>query len=158
MANASVEQRHLLLNHKDVDGKIAIEVARTDDIKHFLKWTSEQNDQHYFLQSQPNVIIMYTTDGRPGAENERSELECVMPRFNSNVTTLEDPHGFEMLNTIQETIEKTFEPSALIIIIMMHGKKGYVKALDGWISIQDVIDKMNSEKLKGRPKVGILTQ
>lgn len=156
LAKANAAQIQTLEDLKDTDGRTALELARNNDVKSFLNWAyPRRKDKHesYHLTSPPNLIIVYTTNDRPGAETELWQLEKVLPQFNINVTTLKDPTVGKIRTTISETINKTVEPSALIVIAMMHGKRGYVKAKDNFISIRDLIMQMNAPRLNGTPKV-----
>ena len=154
---ASTAQIQRLLGLKDRNGKIPSELAQTDEIKALFSWVTAQHSERFYpLLTPPNLIIMYTTDGRPGAEAERDNLKKALPHFILNVEFRENPTESEMVSVLRDTMQTTDMPSALIVIIMMHGTKGAVKAKDKYVNINTILLEMNHQKLTGKPKVCLL--
>ena len=144
-------QRQEILPYIDKSEKTAFEVARSYEIRQLLGWSSSQ-EGFYHLPTPPVVLIMYSTEDRQGAEEERMELSKVFPDFNVDVRERRDLRKQQMLDEIRMAQMKD-DISALIVIIMSHGVHGAVCASDGDVRIQDILRQMCAPFLKGKPKV-----
>ena len=100
---------------------------------------------------------MYSTDERPGAQEECDRLSEALPAFNVETTIKKDPTATEMLRAIREVQDRSTVLSGLIVIIMSHGQRGAVHASDGPINIQQILLTMNSAKLRDKPKIFLFT-
>ena len=67
------EQRITVLGYRDVPNYTPHQVASSLAAKALLNWTREQ-EGFYFLPTPPAVLIMYSTDERPGAQEECDRL------------------------------------------------------------------------------------
>ena len=147
------EQRQNILSHRNKSGKTALETAKPYEVRQLLAWSSSQ-EGFYYLPTPPVVLIMYSTEDRQGAEEERMELSKVFPDFNVDVRERKDLRKQQMLDEIRMAQMKD-DISALIVIIMSHGVHGAVCASDGDVRIQDILRQMCAPFLEGKPKVWI---
>ena len=145
------QQRQNILSHMNTSGKTALETAKPYEVRQLLAWSSSQ-EGFYYLPTPPVVLIMYSTEDRQGAEEERMELSKVFPDFNVDVRERRDLRKQQMLDEIRMAQMKD-DISALIVIIMSHGVHGAVCASDGDVRIQDILRQMCAPFLQGKPKV-----
>ena len=146
-------QRQAILSLKDINNKTPLDVAFSYEVRQLLNWSSSQ-EGFYYLPTPPVVLIMYSTEDRQGAEEERMELSKVFPDFNVDVRERRDLRKQQMLDEIRMAQMKD-DISALIVIIMSHGVHGAVCASDGDVRIQDFLRHMCAPFLEGKPKVWI---
>ena len=146
-------QRQAILSLKDINNKTPLDVAFSYEVRQLLNWSSSQ-EGFYYLPTPPVVLIMYSTEDRQGAEEERMELSKVFPDFNVDVRERKDLRKQQMLDEIRMAQMKE-DVSALIVIIMSHGVHGAVCASDGDVRIQDILRQMCAPFLEGKPKVWI---
>ena len=144
-------QRQAILSLKDINNKTPLDVAFSYEVRQLLNWSSSQ-EGFYYLPTPPVVLIMYSTEDRQGAEEERMELSKVFPDFNVDVRERRDLRKQQMLDEIRMAQMKE-DISALIVIIMSHGVHGAVCASDGDVRIQDILRQMCAPFLEGKPKV-----
>lgn len=148
----STGQRQELLCQKDSNGNTPVMVARSLAVKELLDSSDTTESRNYFTPFPPTVLIMYTTLDRDGAEDERRNLEKVLPEFEVEPIIKKDLSKSEMLEAIRE-VERRENISTLVVIIMTHGAKGIVHATDGPVAINDILLQLNPECLEGKPKV-----
>lgn len=113
---------------------------------------------HYVLPTSPEVIIMYTTHDRKGCDQEKRDIEESLQSWSSvDPTVLKDPTRLEFMTVVKEAHNRKL--SALIVVIMSHGRAGYFETKDGEINIQYFLDHvLYSEKTKDVPKVLLNSQ
>ena len=147
------QQRQNILSHMNTSGKTALETAKPYEVRQLLAWSSSQ-EGFYYLPTPPVVLIMYSTEDRQGAEEERMELSKVFPDFNVDVRERRDLRKRQMLDEIRMAQMKD-DISALIVIIMSHGVHGAVCASDGDVRMQDILRHMCAPFLEGKPNVWV---
>lgn len=113
---------------------------------------SEGQEGFFYLPTPPVVLIMYSTEDRQGAEDERLQLSEVLPDFNVQTRERSNLRKQQMLDEIR-LAQMNDDISALMVIIMSHGQQGAVTATDGDLSIQDILRQMCVPFLEGKPKV-----
>lgn len=136
---------------KDIRGRTAVEVTRSYVVREQLMW-SEGQEGFFYLPTPPVVLIMYSTEDRQGAEDERLQLSEVLPDFNVQTRERSNLRKQQMLDEIR-LAQMNDDISALMVIIMSHGQQGAVTATDGDLSIQDILRQMCVPFLEGKPKV-----
>lgn len=113
----------------------------------------------YILPSKPKVIIMYTTEGREGCEEERQSIEESLNSWSTvESQVLKDPTRVEFEDAIREanTCSQGAPMSALIIIIMSHGRAGHFNVKGESVNIQNFLDyTVHTSKSADVPKVSI---
>lgn len=94
------EKRITVLGYRDVNNKTPYQVVSSPAAKALLNWTREQ-DGFYCLPTPPAVLIMYSTDERPGTQEECDRLSEALPAFNVETTIRKDPTATEMLRPLE---------------------------------------------------------
>ena len=145
-------QRRFVISLRDINLKTPYDYARAYKVRHLLEWSSGQ-DGFYYLPSPPEVIVLASTEDRPGAEQEMGALDSVLPRFNIDVIKRRNPTKMTIVDTIRELQREDI--TGLIVIIMSHGFQGAICASDGDISIQEILQTMCSPTIEGKPKVSL---
>lgn len=146
-------QCRTLLCQKDREGNTPTMRASTPAAKYLLECADSTKSGSYYIPSPPTVLIMYTTQNRDGAEEERENLVKVLPEFEVEPIIKENLTRLEMLEAIRDA-QRRDRISALVVIIMTHGAQGTVQATDRPVAINEIMLQMNSECLDGKPKVG----
>ena len=70
--------------------------------KRLLEWTKDSQEGFYFLPRPPQVLIMFNTAERHGANEEMMSIAEIMPKFNVHPTIKKDLSGKKMLAAIAE--------------------------------------------------------
>ena len=108
----------------------------------------------YPLQTAPNCLIFYNTIDRPGAEIEAETIEEAMNHLKCYTKVNENPTKRSLLHSI---VRCAVSPaSALICIIMSHGKDGTLFMDGESLSVHDILIAMDAPDLLGKPKVLII--
>ena len=143
------------LNRK---GDTAFALAKSLGVQSLLEWSVKQ-EGFYYLPTQPTVIVMYSSEGRHGFDEEVNKfvefLKGDILRIDPIVVDA-NPTSYEIIAEIRKA---QLQPSisALIVIYMSHGYRGYVETADHPLPIQDILDVMCDTSVKGTPKVGAAT-
>ena len=146
--------RQAALNETNRIGETAFSLATCESVKKLLEWSEEQKG-FYYLSTPPTVLLMYSTSDRPGFDTEvmdfidflQNDVLMVDP-----IVADPNPFGFQLLNAI-DCAARQPNVSALIVIYMSHGFKGYVETRDCPLRIGYILDKMCNPCLHGKPKV-----
>lgn len=154
LLNAMDENKRVdMLARKNFGGLTPMNLAKSYDFRHLIEW-SEAQQGFYYLPTPPCVLVMYTTENRDGAEQERDDLLKALPEFNLRVEIRTNPEASEIIGTITDVQSQHPDMSALIVIIMSHGGRGTVCSGSGVeVKIQDILQQMSSPALEGKPKV-----
>ena len=108
----------------------------------------------YPLQTAPNCLIFYNTIDRPGAEIEAETIEEAMILLKCYTKVNKNPTKNSIIYSIDNSAVPN--PSALICIIMSHGKDGTLFMDGESLSVQDILTAMDAPDLQGKPKVLII--
>ncbi|CAH1175948.1 unnamed protein product [Phaedon cochleariae] len=97
---------------------------------------------------------------RKGTEKDKEELQRVFTRFGFRVLVAENLNHIDMVRKIKDVINGIEDESSLFICILSHGDKGVVYGANSCMvkinKIQEIMHKVNKNKLAGKPKVLIL--
>lgn len=123
--------------------------------------------EFYTMLVPPKVLVFYSTTGRmptlTRADGEPTDAETekdhVLKYLNSrkmSFTTIEDPKAEDILSTITAALAYG-QVSGLVVFIMLHGVKGYVKVKGdpSMLSVDDIISHM-AAGTEGKPKVRLM--
>ena len=126
LLNAMDENKRVdMLARKNFGGLTPMNLAKSYDFRHLIEW-SEAQQGFYYLPTPPCVLVMYTTENREGAEQEKDDLLKALPEFNLRVKIRTNPEPSEMIGAITDAQCQHPDMSALIVIIMSHGGRGTV--------------------------------
>ena len=119
----------------------------------FAAFSLPQSDEFYKLDSPPTCKIFYSTKDRLDAEKELESITDAMKHIGSHLAVERNPSRELLLETIGSTKP---EESALIVFVMAHGKAGMVQFNSGYVEVQEMLAKMDTPNLRGKPKVLVM--
>ena len=135
------------LNRK---GDTAFALAKSLEVQSLLEWSVKQ-EGFYYLPTQPTVIVMYSSENRPGFDEEVDKfvkfLKGDMLRIDPIVVD-ENPTSSKIISEIRKAKLQPSISSALIVSYMSHGYRGYVATADRPLPIQDILDVMCDTSVK----------
>lgn len=130
-----------------------------------IEWTSYGLKQDYLhqagsilpkiypLNAPPTVLIFYTTEDRPGAEDETAVVVNYFQEKGIHCVDKRNPTVSGVFESISNATENVCV-SALVVFLMSHGKEHTAAMKDGAIGIGEVISHMcDSCRDKQIPKV-----
>lgn len=97
--------------------------------------------------------MIYNTKDRPGAEIEVESVKDAMKHLKCDTKIIRNPMKSQVLQSISQS---ACGSSALICIIMCHGRAGNLTFGDENLSVKDIILAMDNPNLQRKPKVLML--
>ena len=149
MSKLDYKRRASILRHEDSNNKTPYQLTSSTALKNNL---DPVTSIFYFLPSQPEVLVIYSTDERHGAELECHQLCQALWKLQVNMTIKKNLTGAGIMEEIRK-IQSKKEISAMIVIIMSHGRRGAIETTEGALGINQILLTMNSQRLEGKPKV-----
>lgn len=150
MSRLNHEQRQHILSQTDDSGKKVYDIASSPILKRFLLWTKSQN-RSYYLPTPPAAVI-FSTQNKEEADQDRASLERALQRFNVNLTFQVGTTTSAILDQIRKVQAAQDDLSALIVIIKSGGVQEDPEHEQS-VGLQDILQQMNSASLQGKPKV-----
>ena len=153
ISNCSDLQEHLnqVLLSPNYYRKKPSDLATETETQNLLLWAEDQIG-YYTLVSPPNVLVIYSTDSRPGFEEELESLTNTLAILSWPSVICKDPTENEVF-TATGSLQKSDDVSAMVVVIMSHGERGSVWASDKLVPIRDILLQINPPSMNGKPKV-----